>query len=67
MKNFSTQLDERLIKFIAPDGWIDSQNARHTLAAAGIPSPIDDSDLLRVIEQNAHFLNQFVKSSSKTQ
>ena len=66
MKKFSTQLDDRLITFLAPNGWLDSQNARSVLAAAGIPSPIEDFDLMDAIEKYARLLNRFLDPTKKS-
>jgi hypothetical protein len=63
MKKFQTQLDKRLIKYMAPNGYLDASKVRSVFMAAGIPTPVDDSDLLLVIESRAVFLNKFLSDT----
>ena len=63
MKKFQTQLDRRLIKYMAPTGYLDASKVRSVFMAAGIPTPVDDSDLLLAIESRAVFLNKFLSDT----
>ena len=48
---------------MAPNGYLDANKVRSVFMAAGIPTPVDDSDLLLAIESKAMFLNKFLSDT----
>lgn len=66
LDKFPTQLDARIIRFIAPKRMLDAEKTRQVCMAAGIPTPMDDSSLIETLLKNAHFLNQFLDHTTWT-
>ena len=64
LRKLSTQLNPKLIDYMAPDGWLDFQKTRNVFYAAGIINPNDDADLFDAIVKNTEFLNEFLSTSS---
>ena len=66
LDKFPTQLDSRIVKFIAPKRMLDCEKTRQVCMAAGIPTPMDDSSLMETLLKNAFFLNQFLDNTTWT-
>ena len=66
LRKVSTQLDPKLVAYMAPDGWLDVRRTRDVFYAAGIINPTDDADLFDAIVKHTKLLLEFIKTSGQS-